>query len=242
MKSFRGFIVLLLPFFCSIMVHAQKEYDGVMTGTSPHGINVAKDDVSAPMTKNEIKRFYRKLIQGEEMKSMLIDPPQIKSILDKKQALTQGYDLKTIYHVINNARAFTDGEWLDTIVALSFPNKNVIYFENTEAYIYRIWLPDGSDALNYSSYPYLFMRIAIISDSDGYVNVREKPDAHSKIVRRIKENELFYFTPISKAEWYPVYLKEALPCIGYIHKSRIKTYGDFPDWLKKKVKKMRGGC
>ncbi|WP_288277149.1 hypothetical protein [uncultured Prevotella sp.] len=182
MKSFRGFIVLLLSFFCSIMVHAQKEYNGVMTGTSPHGINVAKDDVSAPMTKNEIKRFYRKLIQGEEMKSMLINPPQIKSILDKKQALTQGYDLKTIYHVINNARAFTDGEWLDTIVALSFPNKNVIYFENAEAYIYRIWLPDGSDALNYSSYPYLFMRIAIISDSDGYVNVREKPDAHSKIV------------------------------------------------------------
>ena len=33
MKSFRGFIVLLLPFFCSIMVHAQKEYNGVMTGT-----------------------------------------------------------------------------------------------------------------------------------------------------------------------------------------------------------------
>ena len=36
MKSFRGFIVLLLSFFCSIMVHAQKEYNGVMTGTSPH--------------------------------------------------------------------------------------------------------------------------------------------------------------------------------------------------------------
>lgn len=41
MKSFRGFIILLLPFFCSIMVHAQKEYNGVMTGTSPHGISVA---------------------------------------------------------------------------------------------------------------------------------------------------------------------------------------------------------
>ena len=37
MKSFRGFIVLLLSFFCSIMAHAQKEYNGVMTGTSPHG-------------------------------------------------------------------------------------------------------------------------------------------------------------------------------------------------------------
>jgi hypothetical protein len=37
MKSFRGFIVLLLSFFCSIMAHAQKEYNGVMTRTSPHG-------------------------------------------------------------------------------------------------------------------------------------------------------------------------------------------------------------
>ena len=31
MKSFREFIVLLLSFFCSIMAHAQKEYNGVMT-------------------------------------------------------------------------------------------------------------------------------------------------------------------------------------------------------------------
>lgn len=30
MKSFRGFIVLLLPFFCSIMAHAQKEYDSFL--------------------------------------------------------------------------------------------------------------------------------------------------------------------------------------------------------------------
>lgn len=38
MKSFRGFIVLLLSFFCSIMAHAQKEYNGVMTRICPCGI------------------------------------------------------------------------------------------------------------------------------------------------------------------------------------------------------------
>ena len=37
MKSFREFAILLLSSFCCIMVHAQKEYNGVITGTSPHG-------------------------------------------------------------------------------------------------------------------------------------------------------------------------------------------------------------
>ena len=31
-----------------------------------------------------------------------------------------------------------------------------------------IWLPDGKEVFDTSSEPYLFMRIAIISDSDGY--------------------------------------------------------------------------
>ena len=31
MKSFREFAILLLSSFCCIMVHAQKEYNGVIT-------------------------------------------------------------------------------------------------------------------------------------------------------------------------------------------------------------------
>ena len=205
--------------------------------------NIVEDDVFASNTKRRIKTFYSMLIQNKKMDLLHFKPYEIKSILSKKQIITQGYDLKTICKIIDEAKAFTDGERWDTIVALSFPNGNTVYHQLGEGVLWSyIWLPDGKEVFDTSSEPYLFMRIAIISDSDGYVNVREKPDAHSKIVRRIKENELFYFTPISKAEWYPVYLDEALPCIGYIHKSRIKTYGDFPDWLKKKVKKMRGGC
>ena len=39
MKSFREFAILLLSSFCCIMVHAQKEYNGVITG--PHGTFLA---------------------------------------------------------------------------------------------------------------------------------------------------------------------------------------------------------
>ena len=38
MKSFREFAILLLSSFCCIMVHAQKEYNGVITSTSPRDI------------------------------------------------------------------------------------------------------------------------------------------------------------------------------------------------------------
>lgn len=80
---------------------------------------------------------------------------------------------------------------------------------------------------------------AIINDPDGYVNIREKSNVKSKVVRQIKENELFYFTPLFKTEWYPVYLDENEPCIGYIHQSRIKTFEDFPGWLQEEVRKAR---
>ena len=52
MKSFREFIVLLLSFFCSIMAHAQKEYNGVMTGTSPHGTLVKQISYDCKYKKN----------------------------------------------------------------------------------------------------------------------------------------------------------------------------------------------
>lgn len=82
---------------------------------------------------------------------------------------------------------------------------------------------------------------AIINDPDGYVNIREKSNVKSKVVRQIKENELFYFTPLPNTEWYPVYLDENEPSIGYIHQSRIKTFEDFSKWLQEKVRKKRDG-
>ena len=204
--------------------------------------NYATDNESAPITRREIKEFYRRLIMGLDMTPLLLNPPQIKSVISKRNAITQGYDLDSICKIIDNAPAFTDGEWIDTIVALSFPNGNVIYHQLSDGAWNHIWLPNGNCLFDNSSTPWMFMRPAIIDDPDGYVNIREKPNGHSTIVRKIEENELFYYTPISKEEWYPVYLEEGLPSIGYIHKSRIKTFDKFPEWLKKKVKELRGGC
>lgn len=58
MKSFRGFIVLLLSFFCSIMAHAQKEYNGVMTRTSPHGTLVTISTSDLIGTKWQLLEDY----------------------------------------------------------------------------------------------------------------------------------------------------------------------------------------
>ena len=204
--------------------------------------DVAKDDVAAPMTRSVIKKFYKKLVQGEEMKSLSLDSYRAQLLRSKKQLLTQGYDLNMIYKVIDKAKAYTDGEWMDTIVALSFPNGNTVYHQLTDGLWNHVWLPNGHDAFDTSLTPSSYKRIAMINDPDGYVNIREKPNANSKIVRKIREGEMFYFTPISKAEWYPVYLKEAPPCIGYIHKSRIKTFGDFPKKLQDKIKHRLRGC
>ena len=63
MKSFRGFIVLLLPFFCNIMVHAQKVYNGVMTGTSPHGILITQAGIWVRMKLSDIKHGWLMMIQ-----------------------------------------------------------------------------------------------------------------------------------------------------------------------------------
>jgi len=42
--------------------------------------------------------------------------------------------------------------------------------------------------------------------------------------------------------WCPVYGKFGEKQIGYMHKSRIIKYSDFPKEIKLKVKKQRSGC
>ena len=33
---------------------------------------------------------------------------------------------------------------------------------------------------------------ALVNDKDGYVNVREKPSIHSKVIKRLNNRELIY--------------------------------------------------
>ena len=79
-----------------------------------------------------------------------------------------------------------------------------------------------------------FCQFALIQDIDGYTNIREKPDAKSKIIHKVYNNEVFiynYEIYLDSAKWVPVYLQpndfslglsKSKDIKGYIHRSRIK--------------------
>mgnify|MGYP002375931239 FL=1 len=125
--------------------------------------------------------------------------------------------------------------------------KNKIYFglgSDIPTIIEYIWLSDGtllgSKVRNESPVQKLIL-VGTINDKDGYSNVRKNPDKNAQIITKFTKNEIFYFTP-TKSDWWPVYKEEGGKQIGFINKTRILRYIDFPPKLKEKVKKLRGGC
>ncbi len=67
---------------------------------------------------------------------------------------------------------------------------------------------------------------AIIKDKDGFTNIREKPNATSKIVCKIKDDELFYcLWNEGHEDWYEIDFRETS---GFIHRSRIQSLADLP--------------
>lgn len=61
---------------------------------------------------------------------------------------------------------------------------------------------------------------AVINDSDGYTNLREKPTTKSKVIRKILEDEKFQIIEKKNDWWLIKELKNGKK--GFIHKSRIK--------------------
>jgi hypothetical protein len=90
--------------------------------------------------------------------------------------------------------------------------------------------------LESSSEDYL-KRLALINDSDGYVNIREKPDRSSAIVGKIIKNKIFLYTPDCFNDWWLIYTLDGSEKLGYVHNSRILKYPDFPLQLKVEMKK-----
>ena len=153
--------------------------------------------------------------------------------------------LKALNEIIRKAPVSRDGLWMDSLVEIKLSDKKTIYFQiylDQPSSIDHIWLSDGIDFLSDKEYKEYFRRPGIINDTDGYTNIREQPNAKSKIVRRILKNELFFFMPVSDSDWYRVYSNESSSSIGYIHKNKITTYDNFPEKIKRKVRKMRSGC
>lgn len=65
-------------------------------------------------------------------------------------------------------------------------------------------------------------RAAVISDPDGYTNVRQQPNTNSAIVTAVYDGEVFYFERISGSKWVSVYKTPSSPRIGYMHSSRVR--------------------
>ena len=82
------------------------------------------------------------------------------------------------------------------------------------------------------------MKLARISDKDGFTNVREGQGADFKIIGIINTEEFFYCES-TNTEWIKVqvikYTEKVKQFEGFIHKSRVEYIDSLPDTIKKKL-------
>jgi len=71
-----------------------------------------------------------------------------------------------------------------------------------------------------------FCNFAVITDKDGYVNVREKESADSKIIGKIKSGGAVFIFEDLDTDWLNISFDDNKKS-GYIHRSRIKYIKDF---------------
>src|SRR3954469_23840417 len=72
-----------------------------------------------------------------------------------------------------------------------------------------------------------FTQFAIVSDKDGYTNIRSNAEANSKIIDTLR-NDHFVFCFESKGNWtYIDYTKKDRQFTGYINGSRLRPISGF---------------
>jgi len=155
--------------------------------------------------------------------------------------LTDGLTQTKLYQLIKKAKIIEFGDEFTTGLELSFPNGNIVHFElnNDEpTQIVYIWLNNGNlidDVIAEEKNPQKLFRKGTVISGDSIANIREAATIDSKIVSKIYQNEIFYYTPIGKSDYWPVAKKEGEKYIGYICKNKIIPYNAFPKQLKDKV-------
>lgn len=157
--------------------------------------------------------------------------------------ITQGLTLNEIEKVIDMSVLYEDDDPFLISLDMYFPNKRCIHFElSTESPSQILYISlnngDNLEDLLQNKNPGKLQRIGIINDSDGFTYVREQQNKNSKIISQFKKYELFWYTPIGDSDWWPVYLENSpIKRVGFVHKSRIAIFKNFPKYLKTKLLK-----
>lgn len=173
----------------------------------------------------------------KEFEKIISNKDNFKSLFFEK--ISKSKDLlfldprDSVFDIIDKSSLYYD-EYSNSIsLDLVFKNDKRIYFylnsfEDEPVYITNIFLENGESFFNMfqlGEKSYL-RREGIISDSDGYTNVRDRPSNSSKIISRIQSNTRFYFTPNSINKWWKIESIDGT-INGYMNCSRIKPIGKY---------------
>ncbi|MDX1445722.1 hypothetical protein [Lishizhenia sp.] len=92
---------------------------------------------------------------------------------------------------------------------------------------------------------FLFSQMAIVKDKDGWTNLRKSANAHSEIIYKVYENEVFWLgynvtdSMLKHQEWIPVLIPKnkfsfhqtLQPYIsGFIHRSRLMLLDELEEY------------
>ncbi len=186
------------------------------------------------VTNMELESVFYAISYEKEIRNNANFLPTDNSLFHKKIKLhahniTNGLDLSSINAVIDNAACYISHNKYTVIVELKLNSKQSCSFEinrDKPYLIQNIWLGDGrsliSLIMNYKPID-LLLRPALISDKDGYTNIRKERSAKSEIVGVLHNGEQFFYVQNYYSDWLEVYKNNshAEKSIGFIHKSRI---------------------
>ena len=155
------------------------------------------------------------------------------------KSLYQGKSDSIIFAAITKAHVFSYGNPLDSVVVLDLGDKALYFMATTEpprsfrySDINCAYDSNGRNLLSkedYMKFP------AVINDPDGFTYVRERPSTKSKAKTKIRENQIFLYTPIWGSDWYRVYSDDGSLFVGYIYRKRILPFDKCPVDIKKKM-------
>jgi hypothetical protein len=218
--------------FSRVYCNASPDYEAGLL------VNIGK------LSKNDYFLYQKEIASHSDT----IESKILSRMRTYKNQLTKGLNYENICKQIEVSSIYNEGTDFSVLLELKLTERDIIFFElnkDTPKQIQYIWLSSGESLGNLvlgDKVIETFRRPGIINDQDGYSNIREKPDKSSKVVGKLIKDDIFYYTPTNESDWWAVYKDEGGKLIGYIHKSRILRYINFPPELKEKVKKQRSGC